>query len=455
MSSFRWIIITVAVVVVLLIAAIAVGGVWLNSFIHSPAFLAEVEARAGQSLGGTVQIKSIDFDIVHGVKLNGLVTQIGLSGGAGNLQANVATVSCAIDWSELFSRRLKFTGVTLDQPQIVLSKQPAAPLSTPDTTTSPENPAASGGGSGAGGGISAAAFQFVLDHAQISNGSVALQDAGGASLVNLQGVNVSADTAGLLTGQDVTGTVKVANAALPPGFTVTNFSTPFTYHPGSVTAKPLAASAFDGNLAGDYNLVLYSGPSILNLNGKGLDVAKLLTALSPTSSTATLTGSLDIQSKWRAIEQGAVDGEGDLQLANGQLHGVQILNDIAGLLKINELNDPVISQGQTHFQIANRQTRLTSLQLVSKGFTITGGGVVGFDGGLNLNLVLTLSKDAMGRLPQQVAGSFVAQPDGTGTIGFNVTGTTSNPQTDLPQRLLMQNTQIKNVLNKALNKFFH
>jgi hypothetical protein len=70
-------------------------------------------------------------------------------------------------------------------------------------------------------------------------------------------------------------------------------------------------------------------------------------------------------------------------------------------------------------------------------------------------MVLILTRDTMGKLPKQLANSFVQQQDGTGSIAFQVTGTTSNPQTDLPTRLLMQNTQIKNALNKALNKFFH
>ncbi len=61
----------------------------------------------------------------------------------------------------------------------------------------------------------------------------------------------------------------------------------------------------------------------------------------------------------------------------------------------------------------------------------------------------------MGKLPKEVASSFVGQPDGTGSIAFQVTGTTSNPQTDLAQRLLLQNTQVKKVLNKVLDKFFH
>jgi hypothetical protein len=450
MSAIRWIVGTVAVGVFLLVVAIAAGAVWLNSFIQSPAFLAEVEQRAGQSLGGEVQIKSIAFDILHGVKLQGLVTQIDLArtGGKGTLTANVSSVDCTYSWAELFQRELKLTGVTLDQPQFVISEGPVK--SMPASTES------ASGGSASGGGSSSAAFQFILDKAQLNNGNFALLDSSGRKLVDLQGIYVGANTSAYVSSQSVSGTISIATANVPPGVVVTNFATPFTYHAGACSAPALSGSLFDGTIAGDYNLAGFGGnPSILNLNGKGLDVSKLLVALSPTSSSAMLTGSLDIQSKWRSIELGAVDGEGDLQLTKGQLHGVKILNDIGGLLKINELTDPVISQGQTHFQMANRQTTLTSLQLVCTGFKITGGGVVGFDGGLNLQLVLILSSDAMGRLPQQVAASFVKQADGTGTIGFNVTGTTSNPQTDLPERLLMQNTQIKNVINKALNNLFH
>ena len=76
MRAFRWIIITGAVVIVLALAAIAIGAVWLNTYIHSDAFKVEVQARAAQSLGGTVQIDKIDFDIFNGVKLQGLVAQI-------------------------------------------------------------------------------------------------------------------------------------------------------------------------------------------------------------------------------------------------------------------------------------------------------------------------------------------------------------------------------------------
>jgi hypothetical protein len=364
----------------------------------------------------------------------------------------VASVNCAYSWSDLFQGKLRLTGVTLDQPQIVLTKQPTEPMAPqnppPATASTPSGPL-TGGSSGQG---SYVPFQFVLDRAKISNGSVSVRDASGASTVDLKGLNAEADTSGYYEGKDVTGTLRVASATAS-NLQVSDFSTPFTYSNGALNAEPFDASAFDGKIAGGYDLTV-PGPSVLDLNAKGLDMLKL-TAATVSNSSAKLSGSLDFNSKWRGIETGELNGEGDAQLSNGRLEGVRILQDVSQVLRINELNDPVISSARTHFVVAGRQTKFIGLQIISPAFQITGDGVAGFDGGLNANLVLILTRDAMARLPKQVAASFVQQQDGTGSIAFQVTGTVSNPQTDLPSRLLLQNTQIQNAINKALNKFFH
>jgi len=453
MRSFRWLIITGVVVVGVVVLAIAIGALWLNTFIHSPAFKTEVESRASQSLGGPVQIQSIDFDIFNGVKLQGLVTQIDPShaGGQGALKVQVASVNCAYAWSELFQRKLRLTGVTLDQPQIVLTKQATAPMvpseTAPATAASPSGPV----GAGAAGQGTAMPFQFVLDRVKVKDGSVSVRDASGTSMVELQGVNAEANTAGYYEGKDVTGTLRVADMTAS-NLHVTNFSTPFTYRQNLIDAKPFAASAFGGKIAGDYQMG-NAGPSVLNFNAKGFDVAQL-TAATVSNSSAKLSGSLDLQSKWRGVETGILNGEGDAQLANGKLEGVKILHDLSQILKIKELDAPVINKAQTHFVIQNRQTKFIGLQLDSPIFQITGDGTIDFNGNLDANLVLILTRDAMAKLPKEVAASFVQQQDGTGSIAFHVTGTTANPQTDLATRLLLQNTQIKNVINKALNKFF-
>jgi hypothetical protein len=446
MGSFRWLIVTVAVIVGLVILAIAVGGFWLNSYIRSDAFKTEVASRASQAVGGPVQIQSIDFDIFHGVKLKGLVTQIDPThdGGQGALKVQVASVNCAYAWSDLFQRKLRLTGVTLDTPQVVLTKQPTPPPPAQALPGGPDSGTTAGPGT-------AMPFQVSLDSAKIKDGSLMVCDASGTPMVQFQGVNADADTSGYFDGKDVTGTLKIADMA-GSNLHITSFSTPFTYHQNFLDAKPFAATAFNGNIAGDYHLD-NTTPSVLNLNATGLDIAQL-TAATSSSSSAKLTGSLDIQSKWISAESGDPNGEGDVQLTNGQLQGVKMLHDLSEVFQVKELSDPVISAAKTHFLVQNRQTKFIGLQINSTGFQMTGSGVIGFNGSLNADMVLILAPKSMDKLPKQVSAFFVKQSDGSGSVAYHLSGTVANPQTDLATRLLMQNMQIQNAVKKALNKFF-
>ena len=453
MRSYRWLIVTAAVIIGVAALAIAIGAIWLNSFIHSPGFKAEVESRASASIGGPVQIDSVDFDVLHGIKLKGFVTQIDAShvGGQGACKASVAQVNCTYSLGDLLMRKLRLTGVVLDQPQITLTRQPAQPIQpAPPTGNGTSSSGASATASSTGG-----PFQFVLDGAKINNGSLTVLDAGGATTAALQGINADADTSGYTDGKDVTGSLKVAQISAS-NMQVTDFFTPFTYHTNYLASKQFTANAYSGTLAGDFLMDGSAGPSVLTLNGNSLKVEQLAAATS-SGSPAHLSGSLNFQSKWHGIETGALNGEGDAQISNGKLQGVRILNDIGSILRIDELKEPLISKAITHFLVHDQQVDFNGLQLTSQLFSITGHGTTGFDGSLNADLVLILTSNAMARLPKELAASFVQQPDGTGTIGFKVAGTTSNPSTDLPEKLLTQGAQkqIKNELNKALKNFFH
>ena len=470
MSAFRWIGIVAAVIMILLVLGIAVAGAWLNTYIHSEAFKTEVETRAGRSLGGVVQIEKIDFDPFHGVKLQGLATQIQAS------RIQVATVHCTYAWTELLHRRLQLTGLVLTRPVITVGgHMPAAP-------TQPPTPGFADSGAAEGEGT-AMPFQFILDLVKIKDGSVLVSNDNGVSTAELHGINAEADTSGYLEGRDVTGKLKIAEAILPQNIRITDFSTPFLSGQNKIVlqAKPFTALAFGGHIAGDYELTagqdsdsshMMTWVSSLELNARDCDVAQL-TAATTSSSSAKLSGSLDIQSKWHAFQPtpldstgkpgdlkfgpelfGNLSGEGEAQLTDGKLQGVKLLNDLSHILNVKELNDPIIKKAQTHFTVQNSQLKFIGLQLDSSFFRITGDGTIGFDGALNAELVLILNRSSMQKLPAQAAASFVQQADGSGSIAFHVSGTTSNPQTDLPTRLLLQNTQIKNVINKALNKFF-
>jgi uncharacterized protein involved in outer membrane biogenesis len=456
MRSYRWLIITGALVIGVAALAIAVGAIWLNSFIHSPGFRTEVESRASQSLGAPVQIEAVDFDVFHGIKLKGVVTQLdpNHSGGQGAVKIKVAQVNCTYSLWDLLGGKLGLDGVVLDQPQITLTREPnsseaqAALPPAPETASTPSgtitSPSTSSG--------SSHPFQFILDRVKIKDGTVTFTNPGGAAAVTLQGINAEANTSGYYSGKDVTGTLRIAQAGAS-NMTVTDFSTPFTYHSNSLVAKQFDASAFSGKLAGDFQMD-GSGPSVLNLNARGLNLEQL-TAAAHSGSTARITGSLDFQSKWRGAESDTPLGEGDAQITNGKVEGVKILQEAGRLLRIDELSAPVISKAQTHFVVRNRHFNFNGLQLDSTLFRLTGNGSVAFEGAVNADLVLIMSRDGMAKLPHEIQSSFVQQPDGSGSIAFRVTGTTSDPQTDLPERLLLQNGVIKNQLNKVLNKFLH
>ena len=447
----RWLFISGAIALIVLVIAITLGASWLNTFVHSAAFRHEVETRAGQTVGGPVQIQDINLNILSGVELRGVVAQIDAShaGGQGALMANVESVNCSYSFLRLIQRRLELTGLTLEKPRIVLTRQ-AVSASNP-----PSGPMVTSAPAPAGSAPPSTPFQFVLSDARIDQGALSVKNADGSSLADLNGVDLSADLSGYWEGKNISGKLKIADAVFTPGVHVTDFSSPWIFDPRGnyVTANPFQATAFGGNLAGDY--ALETGPSVLNLNGKGLDVAQISHALQPGSPTR-LSGSLDLQSKWRGVETGQVAGEGDAQLANGKIDGVRILQQLGTILRIRELSSPDLKSVKTHFQVANGLTRFTGLQLDAGIFQMTGDGTVAAGGALDANLVLILSSDAMGRLPREVVPFFVGQQNGSGSVAFHVGGTTSNPQTDLPERILMQGgeSRVKNVISNALNKFF-
>ena len=442
----------VGIFVMLLFLAIAIGPIWLNTFIHSEAFKREVETRAGQSLGGTVQIDSIDFSLFSGVKLHGLVTQMDAAhaDGQGAVAARIEQVNCSYSLWQLLQRKLALTAVTLDKPDIILTRQPPSEVQPP----APANPSATGTATPATTpGGSAAPFEFVLDSLRINDGSLSVRDATGTSLAELHGVQVTAKTAGFEEGQDITGRLKIDQVTLPPNVMITSFSTPFTYRPGTAEVKPFDAAAFNGWLAGDYVLGS-SGPSLLDVNAKGVDVAQLAQALNP-SSPGKISGSLDLQSKWRGIETGQIDGEGDAQLHDGKLEGMPLLHELAVALRVKELESPNLKQAQTHFQVAGGRTHFTGLQIDAGIFQMTGDGTIFPGGGLSADMVLIFTRDSMNRIPKEVAMFFVQRQDGSASIAFHLGGTVDRPQTDLATRIFLQAAPVKNALNKALDRFFH
>jgi uncharacterized protein involved in outer membrane biogenesis len=452
MHSFRWPLIIIGILSVLAMFAAGPGSMWINSLVHSDAFRHEVESRAAQTLGGTVEIRQIDFSFWSGVQLSGLATKF--ESPQGTVAAQMEDVNCSVSWFALLSRKLKLDGLTLVKPQIVLTQEPASRVPTPTPPAVPSSSSSTTPSTGTG---TNAPLNFVLESAKVSDGRLSIRDATGATKADLQGVQIGAKTGGLYTGQDVTGTIRIATVDLPQNLSLTDFSTPFSYRPDYINVTPYEATAFGGHLTGDYKLDP-SGPSLLDVNATGIDVAQVGRAANPNSST-TLTGALALQSKWQGVETGKLTGRGSAQITNGKIEGVPLLKDLSIALQVHELAEPVLRSVTTDFTVAAGTTRFTNLRIESDVFSMSGHGVIDPQGNLSADMVLTLHGSAMGGIPGVAASFFSRLPDGAGSIPFHIGGTVSSPKADLSTRLFLQGSQVQKTVNKSLNKvidhFFH
>ena len=294
----RWMLVALGVIGILAIIALGLGTIWLNSFIHSDTFRHEVESHATQSLGGPVEIKQIDLSVWGGVKLNGLATKLVTA--QGTLVAQVESVSCSCSLVALLGGKVQLDGLTLKNPQIVLTQEAPSSVAMPR----PANPEETGGaGPDKTENGKTAPLQFTLDTAKIVDGHLSIRDATGVTKADLQGIQVRAETGGYFTGKDVTGSLKIATVSLPQNLSLIDFSTPFTYRNGTVEANAFQATAFSGQITGDYKLDP-SGPSLLNVNATGINMAQVGQASNPGSPTQ-LTGLMDLQSKWQSVETAA------------------------------------------------------------------------------------------------------------------------------------------------------
>jgi len=441
----RLVLIPLVVIGVLFLIAVGPGSIWLNSFVHSDAFRHEVETKISATAGGPVEIKQIDAGIIIGVRLGGVAGKLNTQ--QGTVAAQAESINCSYSLFALLERRLQFNRLTVVHPDIVLTQQPPSTIATP-TAPGTTAPAAADEGGG-----KTALFSVILDSAKISDGHLAIRDTTGATKADLQGVQATADTAGYYDGKDVTGKLSVATIALPQNLKLTDFSTPFTFRTGAMSADPYEASAFGGELTGDYKLDP-TGPSLLDVNGTGLDVAQIGKAANPDSASA-LSGSLALQSKWHGVETGKLTGEGDAQITGGKLSGVSVLHDLATILQIRDLSEPELKHVSVHFSVAEGSTHFSDLRIESEVFDMTGSGVIDPQGRIDANMELALHSGAMGALPGAAVSLFSKLPGGGGAIPFHISGTLSSLHTNLSSNIFSPAAKATKSVSKELNRLFH
>lgn len=442
MKAGKVILIISAVLALLCILLAGMGIYMTNRYVQSPAFKeAALEAARGE-LGAEVRVEQLHVSLFSGVELRGVVI-VNPNGFSGDLLTADAFVLHYRLWP-LLRRRVEIEQLSLDKPAIVLSQNDKGAwnyesigttegvVTKTNTTQSSAESKASSAPAKTG---PASPVDIVLSKLAITDGSLAMVSDKGKSLVKVDGIGFSSSVS--LTDNKLGGTGKagIEKINLSDKLFVEKAGTSVMLGSDQVKLESLSGQLADGKISGDVTVKFGNGLQYaMNLQLKDSDVAKLLERA---GSKQVLTGKLNITTVLEGT--GGVPtivGTGRVQIADGQLMEIPLLNLLASLLQVDALHELKFSECLLEFSISNNVMQTPVIRLTSPQVQIAGKGSVSLaDDSLNHDMTITFAKGLLDRMPNEMRGLFTEQPDGSLALDFKVWGPYNKPKTDLKERV--------------------
>jgi AsmA protein len=219
----------------------------------------------------------------------------------------------------------------------------------------------------------------------------------------------------------------------------------------------LAGGSFDNSARVDLARkgLAYSGKIAI----KGVQADPLITALVP-KATGSLLGTLNLDldisgrgTQWQTLRD-RLSGKGSMLIADGRLISPGLVNGLAAVLQLPELNDIPFSNFDGNFTIDQGKLKLDS-RIVGDDIRLLPKGDVGLNGSLNLALDTRLSPQLSSRLDRkgEITG-YLVDKDGWTRVPLLLKGRFDKPSFGLdPKGLSEQATQaLGNELGRRLNK---
>ncbi len=206
-----------------------------------------------------------------------------------------------------------------------------------------------------------------------------------------------------------------------------------------ITLKNLSLNTFDGSVIADGTLGLQDlqRPKF----DLKLDVSNLQAhdALEPfTSFSKHVFGKFSMQSELRGqltdqleVVPESVSGRGKIQIRDGKLVGVKVLEALTKILSLNELKNIEFKQWTNEFAIANGRMLLSDVNISSQYADFLVGGSHGIDGSMDYVMAVKLSPDLSNRVKVTGFGqdlvNALKDDQGRITLNFRVGGRLDDP----------------------------
>lgn len=183
---------------------------------------------------------------------------------------------------------------------------------------------------------------------------------------------------------------------------------------------------------------------------QGVQLGSVLDALGSTALSVSGTARASLSVKGRGFSMPdltrVLEGTGHFGAKDGRIEGMNLVQEAVTLfnaagIPLDNAKATVFTTAETDFAIKQGVITIQKLLLTSHEFQATGGGTIGFDQTLNLNVNLNLSPG----LSQKIAASSpigkLALQEGRLRLPLTITGTAQNPSYGLDMKGLTAKAQ--------------
>ena len=392
---------------VLLVAALLIGQVWLNRYLGSAEFRAKIEARTGQNMRAKVEIAPIRFD---GTQFFCETFQAQGAQDASFSLAKVEDVRGEVSLPSIigviFGER-KFRVPQIDVQRLTLELYDSDRL---DLVLPPKEKRED---------------RSTIENLHIRDVRLAWRG-GGLSGAEVQATPVEG-------GWRIEGSGgRIVQLGLPP---IDVVNARLVRKEKSIFIQEARLRHGDGELTGSGE-ILSDDKADLLVNVKSIDVTPLLTDDWRARLHGQLFGEVRLEIPLNAATKRSLAVNGKLRLEQGVLEALPILNKIAEYLRTDRFRRLELSQASADVHYEAKGLRIENLVLESKQLISVRGGFTLIDGQVDGRFDVGITPGPLQWLPGSQEKVFTVQRDGYVWTPMRVTGPTTALKEDLSSRLV-------------------
>lgn len=391
------------VVLVLALVGLLGGAMWLRAYLRSPEFLAEVNARASETLQSEVRVSEIKWEGMHA-----RVPRCEVSGDANMIRVLEAEeFETELEVGALLRKKFRSSDFMGRSMYVELDV----------TKPAPTLPAATG------------VFEFPGVKIESLSGEA---DFAG-KVLEWNGVRMDVQPGSATGSYDV----KMARGTLV---------TPIRLFP-SGEIRSARARYYDRQLyLTEADIGVYESGK-LDLTGEfafetgeyifeGVLRRVLCEEMVPEDWKKRLLGSLESDFTVHGRRKAQPVTQGSLRLKGGVLTALPVLDRLAAYSNTTRFRRLVLSEARLDYRQEGRRLELTDVVLASEGLTRLEGRLDVVDGQLNGTFDFGVVPGTLARIPGAETKVFLPGREGMLWTSFRVTGTLDDPQEDLSERMI-------------------